>query len=303
MVYPLISIIVCTYNREKFIKSCLEHLKNQALSIDFFEVLIIDNNSNDNSASIINSFINANPLLPFYYFLEVNKGLSHARNRGIAESKAKWITYIDDDAEAAPSFAENIKKATEDYKDAIGFGGCVKPKYSESAEPAWMNKYLYGYVGSIDLGLPERKFEGKMKYPIGCNMTYRKDILLQAGGFNNDLQARSDDKYIFFEVSKLSNNIYYIPGMFVLHNIDKERLLFTSFKKLYLKTGNEEKKRLSVSFIQKTKKFFEYLFKIAASLLLWIVFIFKGQEIKGRFLFFSCWFTFVGFLKNNVKVR
>lgn len=303
MADPLISIVVCTYNREKFIKSCLEHLKNQTLNTDFFEVLIIDNNSTDHSASIINSFIEENKSIPFYYFLEVNKGLSHARNRGIYEAKGKWVSYIDDDAEAAPSFAENIKKATEDYKDAIGFGGCVKPKYSESEEPAWMNKYLYGYVGSIDLRFPERKFEGKMKYPIGCNMMYRKDILVKAGGFNNDLQARSDDKYIFFEVSKISSDIFYIPDIFVLHNIDKERLLFSSFKKLYLKTGNEEKKRLSFSWTQQSKKFFEYLFKIAAAILLWINFIFKGQEIKGRYLFFSCWFTFLGFLRTDVTVR
>jgi glycosyltransferase involved in cell wall biosynthesis len=300
---PLISVVVCTYNREKFIGNCLACLKKQALDIDFFEVLLIDNNSTDLSANIINSFIEENSILPFKYFFEENKGLSFARNRGIKEAAGTWVSYIDDDAEAAPDFLTNLKKAIEKYPDAAGFGGCVKPKYSESDEPLWMNKYIYGYIGSVDFGEHEMPFSGKMKYPIGCNMTYKKEILLQAKGFNNNLKARSDDKYIYGEVSKISSRVYYIPNMLVKHNIDKERLSFISFKTLYMKTGNEEKKRLSDRRVAKFKKLAEYLFKLGASLLLWGLYLIKLQEIKGRYIFYSRWFTLLGFIKKSVFVR
>lgn len=300
---PLISVIVCTYNREKFIKNCLECLKKQILEITYFEVLIIDNNSNDKSSSIIKAFIKENTSLPFRYYFEENKGLSFARNRGIKEAKGTWITYIDDDAEAEVDFLFNLKKSIEKYPEAVGFGGQVIPKYSESAEPLWMNKYIYGYVGSIDLGDPERLFKGRMKYPIGCNMTYSKEILLKVNGFNTDLKARSDDKYIYRKISKICALVYYIPSMKLKHNIDKNRLSFNSFKTLYLKTGNEEKKRLSDNIFLKCKKIIEYLIKLFASILLWGFFLLKKEEIKGRFIFYSCFFTLQGFLKKEVFVR
>ncbi len=144
-----------------------------------------------------------------------------------------------------------------------------------------------------------------MKYPAGCNMTYRKEILQRAGGFNNKLTFRSDDKYIFYQVSKISSNIYYLPKAMVYHNIDQHRLTFENFKRLYLKTGNEEKIRIRSegSFIGLAAKFFELILKTGASLMLYLKFLFKGKEIKGRYVFFSQWFTLSGFLKKNVFVR
>jgi glucosyl-dolichyl phosphate glucuronosyltransferase len=300
---PLISVVVCTYNREKFINNCLQSLKNQSLAQQNFEVLVVDNNSKDRSAEIIKEFIALNKELPFFYYHEANQGLSFARNRGIKEAKGTWITYIDDDAEADVDFLKNLKLAIETYRDAVGFGGCVRPKYSEASAPVWMNRFLYGYVGSIDLGPEEKVFSAKMKFPIGCNMTYKKDILDKVAGFNNELQARSDDKYIYYEISKISNRVYYIPNAVVQHNIDKERLLFTSFKKLYMKTGNEEKKRLSNSKILLLKKLLEYFIKLGGAVAIWLIYCFKLQGIKGKYIFLSQYYTLVGFLKKSVFVR
>lgn len=303
MLNPLISVVVCTYNREKFIGKCLECLKNQSINFSKFEVLVIDNNSKDSSGFIINDFIKNNSTLPFYYFFEANQGLSFARNKGIKESKGTWITYIDDDAESEPNFLEEIEKAILKYDNAVGFGGKIIPKYSESNEPVWMSKYIYGYVGSIDLGNIERIFEGNMKFPIGCNMTYNKKILSNVNGFNTDLKARSDDKYIYNKIKIISNKVYYIPSMVVYHNIDNERLTFNSFKKLYLKTGNEEKVRLKGEKIRLIEKFIEYIIKLFASIILWINYLFKLQEIKGRYIFFSQYYTLIGFLKKDIFVR
>jgi len=303
MLNPLISVVVCTYNREKFIGNCLECLKKQSINYSKFEVLIIDNNSKDNSGTIINEFIINNPELPFYYYFEQNQGLSFARNRGIKESKGTWITYIDDDAEAEPNFLEEIEKAILKYDNAVGFGGKIIPKYSESNEPIWMSNYIYGYVGSIDLGNTERKFEGKMKFPIGCNMTYSKLILNKVNRFNTDLKARSDDKYIYNNIKLISDKVYYIPSMVVNHNIDNDRLTFNSFKKLYLKTGNEEKIRLRKNKIQLLKKLIEFIIKFFASIILWIIYLFKNQEIKGRYIFYSQYYTLLGFIKKNIFVR
>lgn len=302
---PAISVVICTYNRDKFIGEALNCLARQTLPADAFEIIVVDNNSTDNTAKITKDFIASHPQLNARYVYEPEKGLSFARNRGIQEAQAPIITYIDDDAEATPGFLENIANFMHVDKTIVGIGGKVIPKYSESHEPNWMSKYLNGFVGSMDYGPLPKRFDNTMKYPAGCNMTYTKEILKQAGGFNNQLTFRSDDKYIYYQVTKLSDNIYYLPDAMLYHNIDTDRLSFSNFKKLFLKSGNEEKIRVHSEKGEPAvvKKFFELIFKTGASIALYILYALKGQEIKGRYIFFSQWFTLKGFLQKRVFVR
>lgn len=302
---PAISVVICTYNRDKFIGEALNCLARQTLPADAFEIIVVDNNSTDNTARITKDFIAAHPHLNARYVHEPNKGLSFARNRGIREANAPVITYIDDDAEAIPGFLQQIADFMHADNTIAGVGGKVIPKYSESREPEWMSKYLNGFVGLMDYGPLPKRFDHTMKYPAGCNMTYTKDILVKAGGFNNQLTFRSDDKYIFYQVTKLSKNIYYLPGAMLYHNIDNDRLSFTNFKKLFLKSGNEEKIRVrsEKGTIAVVKKFFELIFKTSAALALYFIYTLKGKEIKGRYIFFSQWFTLQGFLQKTVFVR
>jgi glycosyltransferase involved in cell wall biosynthesis len=305
MLTPELSIVVCTYNRQKFIYNCLQCLSLQTLDAGSFEVILVDNNSTDKSAEIIKQFIAAHPQLPFRYVFESNKGLSFARNRGIAEAKAGIITFIDDDAEATPVFAKTVLSFMQAHPEASGAGGRILPKYSEKGEPEWMSKYLIGYVGKTDHGEPVRMFEGAMKYPVGCNMTYRKEILLKAGGFNNKLTFRSDDKQIYYAVKPLNDKIYFLPQALVYHNIDAERLEFKSFKKLFLKTGSDERIRVAAEKgdMAVVRKMIEFITKFAASLLIWFLYFLKRQEIKGRYIVYSQWFTLKGFFAKNVFVR
>lgn len=302
---PKISVVICTYNREKFIGRALETLTAQTLSPDKYEILIIDNNSTDNTGIICREFINKHQLFNIKYLFEPNKGLSFARNRGIAEASSPIITYVDDDTEASPGFLENILNFFEAHPGTVGIGGKVIPVYPETGEPAWMNKYLHGFIGLVDYGHEPTLYQRPMKYPAGCNMTYTKEILQKAGGFNNQLTFRSDDKHIFYQVKKFSSSIYYLPGAMVHHNIDRQRLGFDNFRKLFLKTGNEEKRRVKSEsgMAGVIKKFLEFSLKLGASLLLYIKFLVSGQELKGRYVVYSQWFTFRGFFMKEVFVR
>jgi glucosyl-dolichyl phosphate glucuronosyltransferase len=302
---PAVSVVICTYNRDKFIGEALNCLAKQTLPAEQFEVIVVDNKSTDNTAAITKKFIAENPELNIRYVPEPNKGLSFARNRGIEEAKAPIITYIDDDAEVIPGFLQSIANFMQADKTVAGIGGKVIPKYSESEEPKWMSRYLDGMVGQIDYGPDTKRFDSSMKYPAGCNMTYTKEILQKAGGFNNKLTFRADDKYIFFQVTKYTDSIYYLPEAALYHNIDRDRLTFGNFKKLFLKSGNEEKIRVrsEKGEIAVAGKFFELIFKTSASLALYFFHMVKGKELKGRYIFFSQWYTLMGFLKKSVFVR
>jgi glucosyl-dolichyl phosphate glucuronosyltransferase len=302
---PAISVVICTYNRDKFIGEALNCLAKQTLPAEQFEIIVVDNKSTDNTATIAKKFIGKHPELNMRYVLEPNKGLSFARNRGIEEAKTPIITYIDDDAEVTPGFLQHIVSFMQADKTVAGIGGKVIPKYSESEEPKWMSRYLDGMVGRIDYGDATKRFDSNMKYPGGCNMTYTREILQKAGGFNNKLTFRADDKYIFFQVTKYTDNIYYLPEASLYHNIDRDRLTFSNFKKLFLKSGNEEKIRVrsEKGSLAVVAKFFELIFKTCASLALYLLHILKGREFKGRYIFFSQWFTLKGFLQKTVFVR
>ncbi|MEO5649364.1 MAG: glycosyltransferase [Ginsengibacter sp.] len=300
-----ISIVICTYNRERYLPGSLDGLTQQTFDRTKFQVIIVDNASTDNTAAVTKRFIKDNPGINIKYCFEKNKGLSFARNRGIKESESPIISYVDDDVILPPRFVEEVIGFFIKNRDAVGAGGKVIPKYEDGKEPEWISKYLMGFLGKVDYGNAILQFDKTMKYPAGCNMIYKKEILERAGGFNNELKFRSDDKYIFYKIKSISDEIYYLPDAWLYHYIDSYRLELKNFKTLFLKTGNEEKKRV---FSEKgsygvIKKLFEYLAKLGASLVLYFVFLAKGKSVKGKYVVISQWCTLKGFLKKDVFVR
>ncbi|MEL6321748.1 MAG: glycosyltransferase family A protein, partial [Cyanobacteria bacterium J06626_14] len=84
---PLISLIVCTYNRDKFLDDCLASISEQSLNKEHFEVILVNNNSTDGTADIIKKYEDRN-YPNWRFFVEKQQGLSYARNRGMAEATA-----------------------------------------------------------------------------------------------------------------------------------------------------------------------------------------------------------------------
>jgi glycosyltransferase involved in cell wall biosynthesis len=109
---PLISIVIPLYNKERFIKETLKSVLNQ--SIQDYEVIIVDDGSTDNSASII-SDINDHRIS---IFSNSNNGVSHARNFGISKSNSDLIALMDGDDLWEANHLENL------YKLHTSFPGC-----------------------------------------------------------------------------------------------------------------------------------------------------------------------------------
>src|SRR6185437_14849777 len=176
---PLISVVICTYNREKYIGNVLESIKNQSLPASKYEVIVIDNNSTDRSADIIKSFLDANTSLPFQYYLEKKQGLSHARNAGIEHSKSRIICFIDDDAIAGPDFLEKTVSFFDKHPDAGAVGGKVIPRFTDG-EPVWLSRYVRKLVSEIDFGPKMHILKGR-RYPFGANMSFRSEVFNKYG--------------------------------------------------------------------------------------------------------------------------
>ena len=98
----MISVIICTYNRQKYIYNVLKSLAEGTMSVAGYEIVLVDNNCTDDTRSEVERFQTDFPAVQLRYVTETNQGLSHARNRGIKESKGDILVYVDDDATVNP---------------------------------------------------------------------------------------------------------------------------------------------------------------------------------------------------------
>ena len=94
----MITVIICTYNREKYIRPLLDSLAANDLPRTDYEILLVDNNCTDGTRAVCGEFAKANAGLTFRYLTEPEQGLSAARNKGIREAHGDILVYVDDDA-------------------------------------------------------------------------------------------------------------------------------------------------------------------------------------------------------------
>lgn len=224
----LISVVVCTYNRCNLLEQVIKTLTKQILSIDQFEIIVVDNNSKDDTSKFVKCFIKENPETPMRYILETKQGLSHARNCGWKEARGEYIAYIDDDCKAPEQWLEVAKKVIERVKPTV-LGGPYYAFYA-SEKPVWF-KDEYGSHTQGNKARPLQDGE----YLDGANFFIRKDILELLGGFNPEL-GMSGNKIAYGEETALVENIrkkipreiiYYEPKLYVYHLVTPKKMILS----------------------------------------------------------------------------
>lgn len=88
-----ISIIICTYNRDRYLFDTLRHIAENDFPSQYYEIVLIDNNSTDHTIAACQRFEKAFPEICFRYFPEKSQGLSFARNRGIKEAGGNYLFF------------------------------------------------------------------------------------------------------------------------------------------------------------------------------------------------------------------
>ncbi len=293
-----LSVIICTYNRDRHIERALQSLIDQDFDKSAYEIIVVDNNSTDKTPEIIQEFKEKHPQYQIVLTKETRQGLSYARNKGIELAKGTYISYIDDDGIARNDYIRQIKNYTAQFPGDVAFGGKVLPEYETGKEPVWMSKYIERIISIVDLGNEIKTLQ--KTYPVGCNMIFKKSLFDKIGRFNTALKLRSDDKYIFLKIREAGYRILYLPDVVVRHFIDAFRTTLPYVIKISKLNGEAERTRIKT--LQKGKnkaylfRLIDYIFKLTASLILWLIFTLKGQNDKGKALFLSMWNSLRGFL-------
>jgi glycosyltransferase involved in cell wall biosynthesis len=222
---PLISVVVCTYNRADVLAGALESLTTQTLARNKYEVIIVDNNSTDHTADVIAAYCRRQK--NFRTVLETRQGLSHARNRGWHESSAAYIGFVDDDCKLPEAFLTVAKKIIENVSP-VAFGG---PSYAfyDTPKPYW---YLDQYASHKPFDRPHRLVGKACVHIYGMNMFFRRSALVLAGGFDPSFGmtgkklAYSEETVLIKAISKAMPDacIYYAPNLYVYHLVQSERM-------------------------------------------------------------------------------
>lgn len=231
---PALSIIICTYNRAAYLRDTLQSLLDRGAGPASFEVLIVDNNSTDETPAVVASFIESHGDLSIRYLQENQQGLSFARNRGIRESHGPVLLFVDDDVRIPPGYIRAWLSFFEQYPQASGGGGKIHVQFDDP-RPGWMSHFLLPLLGYHDLGDSIRKYPSN-KYPFGGNMAFRREVFDRYGMFNTSLgrkgaQLTASEEKEFYRRIRGDEAIYYIPGALLYHRVSRERLTESYIRK------------------------------------------------------------------------
>ena len=154
----MISVILCTYNRDKYIYNVLKSVAENDFPHSEFEIVLVNNNSTDTTESECQRFVADYPDIAFRYCVEKSQGLSYARNCGIRQSAGDLLVYVDDDATVNKEYLGTYARFFAEHPDAVAAGGPILPVY-ETEEPAWMTHYTRQLItGKLYLGDRQREF-------------------------------------------------------------------------------------------------------------------------------------------------
>jgi len=304
-----ISIIIPTKNRASVLGKAIGSLINQTVNKDGYEILIMDQSTNDDTKDLVNK-INKEKDIDIKYFYNKVPGLHSSRNIGARLVKGAILFFTDDDIIANKDYLKVILDSFRDDKDIAIMAGKIIPSY-EGDVPGWIESFWQDYQGGkyiwqislLDLG--EKTIEISPDLVFGCNYIVRRDLFIKYKGTNPDIFSRNLMKYsgsseiaLSYKIRDAGLKIIYEPKLTMQHIVTEERLT----KKYFYERNYIEGIKKSYFDIRKTKKKlplkqilrdFYLLFKST------IIIIFKFGSLVHRIKYISYLYSFKGRIKHK----
>lgn len=181
----MISVIIPCFNSEEYIRRAITSVLNQ--SYTDYEIILVDNNSTDNTYKILQDYKNEFPET-IHVFRELKKGAPAARNKGLMEAEGEWIQFLDSDDELLPSKIENQAAVALTTKADLIAGGC------------YMYKTVKGKTNTKTRGLEtDDIWKGLLTSKLGITSSnlWRRKAVLSAGGWNETKTSSQEYDLIF----------------------------------------------------------------------------------------------------------
>jgi len=242
---PLITVGVATYNRADVLRQMLACLVRQDYPPERLELIVIDNNSPDNTREVVAEFeVGADSeattsrskkgAAPLRYIHEPSQGLGHARNRAIAEARGDIIVLPDDDILMEPDWLRTLcAPLIAEWREGRRSIGCVAgevvPVFPDGL-PDWIREW-HGPQGfrSAEEGagpLP------KTAYPMGANFAFPRWAFEHLGVFSTELDRKGasffggGDREMLRRIHEAGCAVWFVPAASVLHQMPASRTTF-----------------------------------------------------------------------------
>ncbi len=216
----------------------------QSFPVDMYEVIVIDNGSKDNTKEVVDD-LNRIYDNRIRYFYDSRPGLHVGRHLGAGCAQGDILLYGDDDIIASPEWVEEIYGCYSD-ENVGAAGGKILPRF-EAEPPEWLKVFTgdlgnLGYLSLLYLG--DGILEINYYQIYGCNLSIRKELLFQLGGFHPDAMPQSLIKYrgdgegaLMRSLVDAGYKIIYNAKASVHHVIPVDRLTLEYFKRRSFNQG------------------------------------------------------------------
>lgn len=237
------TVLISTYNRSGLLHRTLESLRQQ-VSARNWDVIVVDNNSTDETRQVIEAQAATFPV-PLFYLFEPKQGKSVALNTGLQRTRADVVLFTDDDVLVDPGWLDAACDPMETNTRLAYTGGPVRPLW-EAEPPDWLDQQrgdLWGTLAILDYGPAPFVFEARQRVPVGANMAVRRSLIEKIGGFHPDLGRRGnsllgqEQAEFFARARAFGARGGYSPRMEVHHHVPAERLTRQYFRRWWYWKG------------------------------------------------------------------
>jgi glycosyltransferase involved in cell wall biosynthesis len=205
-----ISVIICTYNRASLLSRVLSSLSKQSLSLERFEVIVVNDGSTDDTSTVCNKMHIDIPNLR-HISMQRNVGLAAARNRGIEEAVGEYILFTDDDCIPSGDWIERMGKTLETAKIVAGAVASTRANYVT----------LCHNIAQFHAFMPGRK-AGPSEFIAGANMAFHRSVLKELGDF--DKEAGAEDTEMVLRAHLRGYPVLFAPDVLVTHAPNRANL-------------------------------------------------------------------------------
>lgn len=238
------TILICTYNRAAWLGETLDSIAALEVPSSLaWDVLVVDNNSADDTRAVVEQRTPAYPV-PLRYLFEGRQGKSNALNAGMAAAASRVIVFTDDDVRVPPDWLTSGVAPLLQRQDIDYTGGPVRPIWG-GRKPAWLDEKgnLGGTIAVKDHGPSPFVFEDRSKTPLGVNMAVRRSLIKRIGGFRPDLGRRGnsllgqEQAEFFYRSREAGARGLYVPDMILEHHVPASRLTRSYFRRWWYWKG------------------------------------------------------------------
>jgi glycosyltransferase involved in cell wall biosynthesis len=210
-------VIIPTYNRKDILAECLEALFRQTYSETDWEIIVIDDGSTDGTRRAVEELAASAPV-PVTYNSQDHRGPAAARNRGIRLAKGEIVLIIGDDIIASPRLIEEHTAYHREYgEESTSVLGLVTWYEGTDVTP---------FMRWLDSGGPyfhywqiEGKREVDYRYFYTCNISVKRDFLLENGLFDEDFPSAAwEDIELGYRLERKGHRILYNPAAVAFHH-------------------------------------------------------------------------------------